>query len=59
MPTFRCTDCDRRVYSAVVVGAGDCPHCGGDLVFDVHERPEPESEAPGGLRARLRRLLGR
>jgi DNA-directed RNA polymerase subunit RPC12/RpoP len=60
MPTFRCTHCGRRLYSATVIGAGDCPHCGGDVVFDIRaERPEPASEPEGGLRGLLRRLLGR
>lgn len=35
MPTFRCTRCDRLVESPVVIGAGDCPVCGGDVVFDI------------------------
>jgi hypothetical protein len=48
----------------VVIGAGDCPHCGGDAVFDLHgeaDAPEPatEHEKPEGRpRGRLRRLLG-
>ncbi|HEV3379159.1 MAG TPA: hypothetical protein VG126_17930 [Thermoleophilaceae bacterium] len=62
MPTFRCTVCGRRVASPVVIGAGDCPHCGGDVVFDVRrDEPEPEAQSPRGRRRRalLRRLLGR
>jgi DNA-directed RNA polymerase subunit RPC12/RpoP len=63
MPTFRCTACGRRVDSPVVIGAGDCPRCGGDVVFDLH-RDSPEDELdqggrPGRGRALLRRLLGR
>jgi hypothetical protein len=48
----------------VVIGAADCPHCGGDVVFDLHGdagAPEPgEPEQRGSKRRRpLRRLLGR
>jgi rRNA maturation endonuclease Nob1 len=58
MPRFRCTACRRRVDSPVVIGAGDCPHCGGDVVFDLHGEQEEESEPRGGrLQALLRRLL--
>jgi len=42
------------------MGAGDCPHCGGDVVFDLHGEPvEQPDEAPRASRARalLRRLL--
>ena len=42
MPTFRCTSCDRRVDSPVVIGAGDCPHCGGDVVYDIHAGGAPD-----------------
>jgi hypothetical protein len=63
MPTFRCTNCDRRIDSPVVIGAGDCPHCGGDVVFDLHGENSsrsgegtPEKHRRGGL---LRRLLRR
>ena len=62
MPTFRCTHCARRIDSPVVIGAGDCPHCGGDVVFDIHaETPEPtdDKKVGGGARARLRRWLRR
>jgi len=64
MPVFRCTGCGRSIESPVVIGAGDCPHCGGDVVFDLHgeagapkskDRDEPDS----GRRRWLRRLLGR
>jgi hypothetical protein len=50
------------VESPVVIGAGDCPHCGGDVVFDLRGEPGDESErAPRGGRGRalLRRLLRR
>jgi DNA-directed RNA polymerase subunit RPC12/RpoP len=62
MPTFRCTACGRRVESPVVIGAGDCPRCGGDVVFDLRgERVQEDGERPrrGRGRAFLRRLLGR
>jgi DNA-directed RNA polymerase subunit RPC12/RpoP len=60
MPTFRCTACGRRVESPVVIGAGDCPHCGGDVVFDLRgEHAEPPREEPQRRRGLLRRLLGR
>jgi DNA-directed RNA polymerase subunit RPC12/RpoP len=64
MPRFRCTACGRRIESPVVIGAGDCPHCGGDVVFDVHGEPgAPEPGGPGKpgatRRGRIRRLLGR
>jgi predicted RNA-binding Zn-ribbon protein involved in translation (DUF1610 family) len=65
MPHFRCTSCRRRIESPVVIGAGDCPYCGGDVVFDVdrgrEEQPDGEPPAPPrrrglrGLLARLRR----
>jgi predicted RNA-binding Zn-ribbon protein involved in translation (DUF1610 family) len=65
MPHFRCTSCQRRIESPVVIGAGDCPYCGGDVVFDVdrgrEEQPGGEPAAPAeprglrGLLARLRR----
>jgi len=50
------------VESPVVIGAGDCPRCGGDVVFDLRgERVDDESDRPprGRGRAFLRRLLGR
>jgi DNA-directed RNA polymerase subunit RPC12/RpoP len=64
---FRCTACGRRVDSPVVIGAGDCPHCGGNVVFDLHgdvpeHRNEPESPPHGRVgrrRGLFRRLLGR
>ncbi len=67
MPTFRCTSCERRVESPVVIGAGDCPHCGGDVVYDIHgERAlgaaREGAEEPGEKTRRagfLRRILGR
>jgi DNA-directed RNA polymerase subunit RPC12/RpoP len=60
MPTFRCTVCGRRVESPVVIGAGDCPYCGGDVVFDLRggELEERRAREPG-LRSLLRRLLRR
>jgi DNA-directed RNA polymerase subunit RPC12/RpoP len=61
MPTFRCTACGRRVESPVVIGAGDCPHCGGDVVFDLRGG-EPKEERRGrqpALRSLLSRLLRR
>jgi DNA-directed RNA polymerase subunit RPC12/RpoP len=66
MPIFRCTSCERRVDSPVVIGAGDCPHCGGDVVFDIHgetspgrtDRPERPPETSREKRSRLRRILG-
>jgi hypothetical protein len=51
------------VESLVVIGAGDCPFCGGDVVFDVHggreqdEQPRPASRR-SMLRETLRRLRG-
>jgi hypothetical protein len=47
MPTFRCTSCDRRVDSPVVIGAGDCPYCGGDVVYDIHAASAPNSSRDG------------
>jgi hypothetical protein len=64
MPTFRCTSCDRRVDSPVVIGAGDCPHCGGDVVYDIHggppngQREEAEEAGHGARRGNfLRRIF--
>ena len=67
MTTFRCTTCNRRVDSPVVIGAGDCPHCGGDVVFDIHGEGPPgdpatrdgAKEPSSSQRGLLRRLLGR
>jgi hypothetical protein len=60
MPWFRCTNCARRTESPVVIGAGDCPHCGGDVVFDLRGGREPEERrARSEKRGWLRRLLGR
>jgi DNA-directed RNA polymerase subunit RPC12/RpoP len=66
MPHFRCTSCHRSVESPVVIGAGDCPYCGGDVVFDVERgrggRPDAEADAPqrgGRLRELIRRLRRR
>ena len=44
-----------------MIGAGDCPYCGGDVVFDLHGDGEREDDAPreGRLRETLRRLRGR
>jgi predicted RNA-binding Zn-ribbon protein involved in translation (DUF1610 family) len=58
MPYFRCTACGRRTESPVVIGAGDCPHCGGDMVFDLHGgrgADEPPRKPRGWLLRRLRR----
>ena len=47
----------------MVIGAGDCPHCGGDVVFDLHgSDSEVRAEGPGAegpLRRLLRRLRRR
>jgi DNA-directed RNA polymerase subunit RPC12/RpoP len=64
MPHFRCTACGRRMESPVVIGAGDCPHCGGDVVFDLHGEAVPEQEPQPPTpdkprRGRFRRLFGR
>jgi hypothetical protein len=66
MPHFQCTACQRGVVSPVVIGAGDCPYCGGDVVFDVErgrDRPaeaEPDTPPEGGrLRLLMRRLRRR
>jgi DNA-directed RNA polymerase subunit RPC12/RpoP len=61
MPRFRCTSCGRRIESAVVIGAGDCPHCGGDVIFDIHADPPPERPPRRSplVRALLKRLTGR
>jgi hypothetical protein len=64
MPVFRCTACGRRIESPVVIGAGDCPHCGGDTVFDLHgdagaREPEDRAKRRRKLPRSLRRLLGR
>jgi DNA-directed RNA polymerase subunit RPC12/RpoP len=60
MPTFRCTNCDRRVNSPVVIGAGDCPHCGGDVVFDIRgSSPEAREADTDRPRRGPRSLLGR
>jgi hypothetical protein len=60
MPWFRCTDCARRIESPVVIGAGDCPHCGGDVVFDLRgghpaDEPPPASKRPRWPLRRRRR----
>ena len=63
MPHFRCTACGRRIESPVVIGADDCPHCGGDVVFDLHgdrgEREDGPEERDAEPKRRLRRLFGR
>jgi hypothetical protein len=46
------------VESPVVIGAGDCPRCGGDVVFDLH-RGEAEEAAAAAPRGRARDLLRR
>jgi hypothetical protein len=66
VPYFRCTSCGRgEIYSAHAAGAGDCPHCGGDLVFDrplgAEDRPEPDTpeaseEQPALPKGALERL---
>jgi hypothetical protein len=48
----------------VVIGAGDCPYCGGDVVFDLHGDPgAPEPKQPDKPRSKrrgpLRRLFRR
>jgi hypothetical protein len=48
----------------VVIGADDCPHCGGDVVFDLHGDAGTPERGERGKRKRkrrrsLRRLLGR
>jgi hypothetical protein len=50
------------VESPVVIGAGDCPYCGGDVVFDVERgrgAGAPAEEGSGRLRRFLRRLRHR
>jgi hypothetical protein len=42
MPYFRCTGCGVGHESAVALGAGDCPYCGGDVVHDLRR------QAPAG-----------
>jgi hypothetical protein len=60
MPNFRCTACGRRIESPVVIGAGDCPHCGGDVVFDLHgDAGAPERGDLGKRKAKRRRPLRR
>jgi DNA-directed RNA polymerase subunit RPC12/RpoP len=63
MPHFRCTACGRRIESPVVIGAGDCPHCGGDVVFDLHgergAREDGIDEARSTRKGFLGRLFGR
>jgi hypothetical protein len=59
MPWFRCTDCTRRTESPVVIGAGDCPCCGGDVVFDLRGAGAEERAQRPERRSWLRRLLGR
>lgn len=64
MPNFRCTSCGAQLESPVVIGGGDCPKCGGDVVFDLRrdsqaEPVAPASERPGTRRAWFRRLLRR
>jgi predicted nucleic acid-binding Zn-ribbon protein len=58
---FRCTSCGRRLESPVVMGTGDCPDCGGDVVFDFGfgETEKERLRAEPGLRSLLRRLLRR
>jgi DNA-directed RNA polymerase subunit RPC12/RpoP len=61
MPHFVCTDCERRVHSPVVIGHGDCPHCGGDVIFDIrgdHAHSDNRDERPPARPPLLRRLLG-
>jgi hypothetical protein len=43
------------------MGVGDCPECGGDVVFDFGfgETEEDRLRAERGLRSLLRRLLRR
>jgi hypothetical protein len=48
----------------VVIGAGDCPHCGGDVVFDLHGdaatgAPQDRDERESWPHRLLRRLLSR
>jgi DNA-directed RNA polymerase subunit RPC12/RpoP len=50
MPWFRCTNCARRTESPVVIGAGDCPHCGGDVVFDLRGGRAADEPPPGPKR---------
>jgi predicted RNA-binding Zn-ribbon protein involved in translation (DUF1610 family) len=66
MPHFRCTSCHHRIESPVVIGAGDCPQCGGDVVFDVDRGREAQPAgkpavvaSPRGLRGLLARLRRR
>jgi len=51
------------VDSPVVIGAGDCPYCGGDVVFDLHgDEPESPGDQPrpeSWMRRLIRRLLRR
>lgn len=36
MTGYRCTHCGYGCDSPVPIGAGDCPHCAGDVIFDIH-----------------------
>ena len=50
-----------------MIGAADCPHCGGDVVYDIHGQSAPdgsygEAGEPGedpGRVPLLRRILRR
>jgi DNA-directed RNA polymerase subunit RPC12/RpoP len=56
MPHFRCTACGYGCEQPTVIGAGDCPYCGGDVVFDLrrHASPGP-CPGPRGRRTRTAR----
>jgi hypothetical protein len=48
----------------MLIGAGDCPHCGGYVVFDLHgdtgaAAPQDRDERESRARRLVRRLLGR
>jgi hypothetical protein len=42
-----------------VIGAGDCPHCGGDVVFDLHGERGAREDGPGEARSTRKGFLGR
>jgi hypothetical protein len=63
MAHFRCIACGFGCEHPTVIGAGDCPYCGGDVVFDLRRQaPRPPVVSPSDRRRTIarrgRRLTG-
>lgn len=59
MAHFRCTACGYGCEHPTAIGAGDCPYCGGDVMFDLRRQaPRPPVVSPSDRAGRQRDEAG-